>query len=454
MSKVVPTDAPNHQYRRLNILIIVYAVIFSFLSNCYLLAYRNIWHLLFCIALFLILNLAAGFFVADTKNRRLRALCHGTVLLFAFCATFATSFFVQVLSLIELYNSDPAPILWGFLYCFLCNCYLLANGIVSVYLTSVQLGIRIRVLGVICGMIPLVNIVALAYITYKAYNELIFERAKEKLNASRAGKNICRTKYPIVFLHGVCFRDFKYLNYWGRIPAELEKNGAVIYYGNHQSADAIKNSAAEIAERIKSIVETTGCEKVNIIAHSKGGLDSRYAMEHLGLAPYVASLTTINTPHRGCIYAEWILFYTIKPIRKHIAASYNKAAKLLGDRKPDFLAAMNDLTMDHCEKFDRKTPPPEGVFCQSYGSTVPNARHLKMPFNLAFHFIKWFDGANDGIAGEESFSFGERYTCFVLPGRRGISHMDMTDIYRENIKGFDVREFYVDLVRDLKARGF
>ncbi|MGN0374887.1 MAG: hypothetical protein ACI4EN_05245 [Butyrivibrio sp.] len=39
-------------------------------------------------------------------------------------------------------------------------------------------------------------------------------------------------------------------------------------------------------------------------------------------------------------------------------------------------------------------------------------------------------------------------------GKRGISHGDMIDLNRENIPGFDVREWYVQLVADLKNRGF
>ena len=39
-------------------------------------------------------------------------------------------------------------------------------------------------------------------------------------------------------------------------------------------------------------------------------------------------------------------------------------------------------------------------------------------------------------------------------GKRGISHGDVVDLNRENIVGFDVREFYVNLVADLKNRGY
>lgn len=51
------------------------------------------------------------------------------------------------------------------------------------------------------------------------------------------------------------------------------------------------------------------------------------------------------------------------------------------------------------------------------------------------------------------FFWGEDFLCVEPTGKRGISHADMVDMNRENIPGFDVREFYVNLVRDLKKRG-
>lgn len=122
----------------------------------------------------------------------------------------------------------------------------------------------------------------------------------------RCGERVCATKYPILLVHGVFFRDFKYLNYWGRIPKELEKNGARIYYGNHNSASSVAESAKQLKARILEITKESGCEKVNIIAHSKGGLDVRYMLSDGEAAERVASLTTINTPHRGCRFADYL----------------------------------------------------------------------------------------------------------------------------------------------------
>lgn len=267
----------------------------------------------------------------------------------------------------------------------------------------------------------------------------------------------CETKYPILLVHGVFFRDSTRINYWGRIPKELEKNGAKIYYGNHQSADSVKKSGEEIAERIREITALTGAKKLNLIAHSKGGLDCRSAIARCEIASLVASLTTINTPHRGCAFADYLLKNVPEKIKNKIADTYNYTLKKLGDPNPNFLAAVQDLTEENCITFNNDisgTSHTENIFCQSVGSKLIKATGGNFPLNLTYHLTKIFDGDNDGLVGENSFPFGEKYLFLLPPGKRGISHGDMVDMSRRNIDGFDVRKFYVELVSDLKARGF
>ena len=337
---------------------------------------------------------------------------------------------------------------------FLVEITIFWIGMISVYLTSQQLGIRWRVLGLICGWIPIAHLVMLHIIIRTVRREVKFEKLRAKRNAARADAQICKTKYPILMVHGVFFRDFEHLNYWGRIPAELTENGAKIYYGNHNSAAAVRDSAKELEARIRQIVEETGCEKVNIIAHSKGGLDSRAAIAHAGCAPCVASLTTINTPHRGCIFAEYLLKKIPAAARQKIADTYNAALKRLGDEAPDFLAAVTDLTASACEARNAATPDAPGVFYQSVMSYCRKAQHGKFPLNMTYPIVKHFDGLNDGLVAVDSAKWGDQFTLLEPRGHRGISHGDVVDLNRENIPGFDVREFYVSLVADLKNRGF
>lgn len=315
------------------------------------------------------------------------------------------------------------------------------------------IGNSTSLIGIVCGMIPVANLIALNSIVRIVFKEVAFETEKERVDSTRKDLRMCATKYPILLVHGVFFRDSNFFNYWGRIPKTLENNGATIFYGNHQSAASVADSAAELAQRIRSILAETGCEKVNIIAHSKGGLDCRYAMHHLDAAPFIASLTTINTPHRGCIFADYLLNHAPENIKNTVAKTYNNTLKKLGDSNPNYIAAVTDLTASVCCPRDEVMVAPDGVFCQSFGSQMPKARSGKFPLNFSFHLVKLFDGPNDGLVSLHSFSWGDEFTLVSNGGDRGISHGDMIDLNRENIDGFDVREFYVNLVSDLKQRG-
>ena len=328
------------------------------------------------------------------------------------------------------------------------------TGIIIVYVTSGQLGIRWRVLGIVCGWIPIAHLIMLHIIIKTVGEEVKMEKMRYTRNEKRQQAKVCQTKYPILLVHGVFFRDFEHLNYWGRIPEELEKNGATIYYGNHNSAAAVIDSAKELEARILQIVKETGCEKVNVIAHSKGGLDMRAAIALTSAAPHVASLTTINTPHRGCEFADYLLNKIPEAQQKLVASTYNAGASKLGDVNPDFLAAVYDLTFEKCASFNEEVKDNPNVWYQSVGSILNFPTSGRFPLNFTYNLVKYFDGPNDGLVGENSFSWGQNFRMVHVNGKRGISHGDMIDLNRENIPEFDVREFYVQLVSDLKNRGF
>jgi len=326
------------------------------------------------------------------------------------------------------------------------------TGIILTYSTSVQLGIRTRVLGIVLGWIPVAHLIMLIKIIKVCSAEVRFEKFVMKRDAERSCERICQTKYPLLMVHGVFFRDFKHVNYWGRIPYALEKNGAVVFYGEHGSAASVSESSEELGKKVKEIIEETGCEKVNIIAHSKGGLDARAMIR--ANPSLVASLTTVNTPHRGCEFAEYFFNRIPESARLSLAKKYNYAAARLGDRDPDFISAVRDLTSSACAQFNQNCPDNPDVYYQSVGSVLHKAVSGRFPLNCTYHLVKYFDGENDGLVGSQSFPWGEN-TVFLRneKGSRGISHGDVIDLNRENIEGFDVREFYVQLVSDLRKKG-
>ncbi len=433
--------------------VIINSIYVSFLSNCWLIIAKSLNILYIVVPLFLLVNIISGFFTLKTESIKNKICCHGTILLFSFYISVIVSAIFHMLLLIGVVNTSILGYSLSAVYCICINAIVFWNGIICVYLTSSQLGIKIRIIGIICGMIPIANLIALYFIIKSTSKECIFESEKELLNKKRQGERICSTKYPILLVHGVFFRDSKYLNYWGRIPKELEDNGARIFYGNHQSAASIEDSAEELSKRIDEIIKITGEEKVNIIAHSKGGLDCRYALSNPEIAKNIASLTTINTPHRGCLFADALLNKFPEKTKHKVASVYNSTLKKFGDKSPDFLTAVSSLTYGYCQELNSKLTTPDGVFCQSVGSVLRKATGGKFPLNFSYHLVKYFDGKNDGLVSENSFKWGDNYILLTPKHNRGISHGDMIDLNRENIDGFDVREFYVDLVYDLKKRG-
>ena len=430
-----------------------YFIIISFLFNSYMLVKHNPLLLIVLIPLYIIMNVFPGIKPEGTKRMNLRICNHGAVLLAIFAWSLIPSVLWHIFLAVRILPDGLADLLFSALYCVISSAIVFWNGIICVYCTSSQMGIKWRVIGAICGMIPVANLIVLTKIINITSNEVEVEIEKERVCSDPELSEICKTKYPIVFVHGVFFRDSNLFNYWGRIPDTLEMHGASIYYGNHQSALTIKESARELTARIKLIVERSDCEKVNIIAHSKGGLDCRYAISEFGLAPYVASLTTINTPHRGCLFAEKLLYSIPEKIKNKVAKAYNSAFRALGDETPDFLAAVNDLTAESWQRLNEALTFPEGIYAQSVGSVMEHPKKGRFPLNLSYPYVKNYDGENDGLVGEASFEWGEKYTLLRTDGKRGISHGDMIDLNRENIKGFDVRKFYTDLVKDLRDKG-
>ena len=389
----------------------------------------------------------------DTKNRFL-LLRTGNVLLWIFVITTVIAVWhFAPLAYRALIGRD-ASLLRGLLPVAAAEFLIFWAGIIIVYITSGQLGVKTRLLGALLGMVPVANLVMLFIILRVTGKEARTELARCRLNEERAAEELCRTKYPLLMVHGVFFRDSKVFNYWGRIPDELMRNGATVYYGEHHSAASVDDCARELEQRILQIVRETGCGKVNVIAHSKGGLDMRAALAKTSVAPYVASLTTVNTPHRGCEFADYLLNKIPEAQQKAVAEAYNLAASKLGDTNPDFMSAVRDLTSSACIKRNETVKDIEGVYYQSIGSVITKPSAGQFPLNMTYHLVNLFDGRNDGLVGERSFPWGSDFRMLSTSGKRGISHGDMIDLNRENFDGFDVREFYVQLVAELKSKGF
>lgn len=259
-------------------------------------------------------------------------------------------------------------------------------------------------------------------------------------------------RYPVVFVHGFGFRDGKHINYWGRIPKLFEEQGCAVFYGKQDSSASIEGNACFLKKRIGEILRETGAEKVNLIAHSKGGIEARYMISSLGASGAVASLTTISSPHRGSKSIEKIPKFLLKTV----GAVMNVWMRVLGDRNPDAYRAYLSFRADYAEEFNRNNPDAEGVYYQSYAFVMRCDWLLWLPHLL----IDRIEGENDGLVTADSARWGEFRGIKRSNSKRGISHCDEVDLRRRRLTKktgdgvSDILEVYSEILETLKEKGF
>lgn len=265
-------------------------------------------------------------------------------------------------------------------------------------------------------------------------------------------------KFPILLVHGMGFRDRKHINYWGRIPKVLAEEGNLIFYGNQDANGSVVTNGEYLAARIRKLAEENNIEKFNVIAHSKGGLDIRYAISTLKVNDLIASVTTINSPHNGSVTLDHLLKFP-KILLKFGSKFWDIGLWIGGDRKPDTFKTIMDMRTADSAEFNRMNPDDPGIYYQSYAFSCK-----KVTSDMGLWFtnlvVRHYEGENDGLLAERAVRWTNFRGHFRSATNRGISHFDQVDfrrrpLSRKKLEGItDITDFYRDLVRELETMGF
>ena len=278
------------------------------------------------------------------------------------------------------------------------------------------------------------------------------------------------TRYPIVLVHG--FMGSKTSPLWSfyKLPDALRADGHVVIEADLPPFDAPAARARVLASQIDAAIAQYG--KINLIAHSQGGLDSRYLISSMGYADRVASLTTISSPHHGTAIADKALGF----LPGGTDASINTALKALGINTSDVnvRAALTALAERNAPAFNTANPDRAGVVYQSWAGvssktgvassvdlSVCDGKMLMHPNTMdklgtLIPSIVWSvvghggADANDGMATVAGAKHG------VFRGCIPADHMDevgqVQDTY-DKATGFDHLRFYRNVSFELAARG-
>jgi triacylglycerol lipase len=104
----------------------------------------------------------------------------------------------------------------------------------------------------------------------------------------------------------------------------------------------VRVAAASLAERVETVCEENGFERIHLIGHSMGGLIARYYVQRLVGDERVHTLVTLGTPHQGTKSAYLIPH----PLGRQLCPG-SDLIKELAEPAPDcstrFLAVWSDL---------------------------------------------------------------------------------------------------------------
>ena len=246
------------------------------------------------------------------------------------------------------------------------------------------------------------------------------------------------TKYPIVLAPGLFGFDSKVISYFLGISKYISSLGCQVTATTTETAPVAKR-ATLLKTQLDDFINKTKTDKVNIIAHSMGGLDARYAISRLGMDDKIASLTTIAAPHHGTSVADWGL--------KRLIPIAHLLSTLLGMDPKSF----HDLTRESCKKFNEEVKNVDSIRYFTYSGSQEKSRISPLLWPLYDLLIKE-EGENDGLVSVRSAKWQDGDDGVKYMGNFSADHLNFIGwkFDLEFIANFDKRRFYRSLIEHLK----
>lgn len=164
------------------------------------------------------------------------------------------------------------------------------------------------------------------------------------------------SEIPVVLVHGILGQETLYWNIMRRLLRSEQIHAREITLPSMGFGD-LREAAVAFRTELHLLLDRLEADKVDIVAHSAGGLVARYYLKRLTTERPIRRLITLGTPHQGTVAARLL-----------------PELGMVGQVKPDsdFLRSLND---------DDPTPPPTlytAVWAGLDGIVVP-AENARLP---------------------------------------------------------------------------
>ncbi len=277
---------------------------------------------------------------------------------------------------------------------------------------------------------------------------------------------------PIVLAHGIVPFDALYrpllqaglrkllrqsdkYDYFSGIASHLKNHDYTVFAPRVPFAADVNKRAQALKRHVEAILESTGADRVHIIAHSMGGLDARHMIVDFDMADRVATLTTIGTPHCGTSFAD----FGLAKVDWLIGFTGTFGLSLDGFR---------DLSTKATAAFNKRALNAEAGNAVRYTTYAAHQDYARIftPLKLSWKIITGREGASDGLVPLTSAAWTDRLgSKFVCQEAFPVSADHLNELAwwepcemrapRQARKPFKnkIRDAYLKMVRDAERGG-
>jgi triacylglycerol lipase len=271
------------------------------------------------------------------------------------------------------------------------------------------------------------------------------------------------TRYPILLMHGFAGTDayLPQMNYFYNVVDHLAAFGFLSWAPAVDAFNSVESRSVQWQAKLDELESFGLARRFNLVAHSQGGLDSRFLIGVL-LDPRPVALITLSTPHRGTAVAD-LLTGVLDPAGfagSLVDGVFDTLSRYLGFGGTDLSEQLNDLSRTSMSLFNSYVRDVPGVYYASWaGRSCGPLDHgcqdawrgeTCEPFlQPTFELLSLEQGPNDGMVAVESAIWGEFMGEF--PG----DHFDeVGQVADTNNTAWNHLEWYLGEARRLASLGF
>ncbi len=269
------------------------------------------------------------------------------------------------------------------------------------------------------------------------------------------------TRFPVLWVHGwTGFENIGPLTYFFGIRDHLEPLGFPMSVAVLDPYNSSEIRGAQLGEQIDEALAEWRARKLDLLGHSQGGIDSRYAISSLGHGEHVSALLTVATPHRGTYIMDLALGLAPGGVEEALAFLLNLLGAVSADAQSDAKASFYSLSETYMEgEFNPASPDHPDVAYISYTGRTCAAIDFLDPKKMCddyvdplilvgYNILKIARGPNDGLVTVESAKWGD------YRGEMNADHIDeVGQIAGITDPDFDHRAWYLARVRELALEG-